>query len=124
MHWNHRVISKQVPADIKGNTETAYEIHEVYYNEEGIPTSCTVDGITAFGETVEELKETLERMLKATEKPILEMSYFVNLPKEEIDWEKIEDDSEEDDKAFFDSLLADGLIPMPNIENGDYDTGC
>jgi hypothetical protein len=58
-----------------------FEIHEVYYDETG-----RVDGITAFasapmGNTVEELREELQMMLRALDAPVLEYDEIAN-PKE------------------------------------------
>jgi hypothetical protein len=48
-----------------------YAIHEVYYNEKNEPISCTVNPVEPYGETEEELKDCLIRMLAATLKPTL-----------------------------------------------------
>lgn len=120
MHWNHRVVRKETPNKFREDEiEISYEIHEVYYNEDGEPRSCTVDGISPYGETIEELKETLERMLNASTQPVLEYSYFENLPKEEIDWDNLEEDSDEENEEFFAALNKPS-----DIEDGDQETGC
>jgi|14BtaG_2_1085337.scaffolds.fasta_scaffold32907_2 hypothetical protein len=68
MTWNHRVISRE------GQDELA--IHEVYYDEDGEPNMVTNDAVGIYGETVEELRETLERMLKSLEAPKLAFESF------------------------------------------------
>lgn len=65
--FNYRVFRKQ---DALGNDY--FEIHEVYYNEEGKVIGLTAKPKTPFGYTKEELKENLERMLAALDNPIWE----------------------------------------------------
>jgi len=70
MVWNHRVIRHK---DDKGNVW--YQIHEVYYDEKDgkyHPTSVTVDSIAPYGEDVEELRSTLEMMIKCLGDPVLD----------------------------------------------------
>jgi hypothetical protein len=67
MTWNHRVVKKTHTTG-----EISYGVHEVYYNDEGKPISCTQDAVEPYGETLEELKREIERFSKATELPILD----------------------------------------------------
>jgi len=65
-HWNHRVF-KQVTEH-----EVWYEIHEAYYEDDKkIPEMWTENAIAPGGETIEELKAELKRMIKCLDKPIL-----------------------------------------------------
>jgi hypothetical protein len=64
--WNHRVIRRKFDC---GDYE--YAIHEVYYNEADLPVSCTVNPVEPYGETEEELRNSIIRMLAATLKPTL-----------------------------------------------------
>jgi hypothetical protein len=48
-----------------------YTIHEVFYGEDG-SLSWTEDEIAPAGESVDELRETLQRMIAALEKPVLD----------------------------------------------------
>ena len=48
-----------------------YQIHEVYYDSKREPDSWTADGISPGGNTLEDLRDELIRMLEATEKEIL-----------------------------------------------------
>jgi len=64
--WNHRVVRKHYEA------ETLLGIHEVFYDEKGVPDMVTVDPVEVCGETLEELEELLDWMLKALGQPILE----------------------------------------------------
>lgn len=70
MTWNHRVMRRT-----NEHGETWYDIHEVYYETDpcGVEKlSWTEDAIAPMGETVDELREELERMLRALDKPVLE----------------------------------------------------
>lgn len=66
-HWNNRVVRKESPGG-----EVWYEIHEVYYNAAGKATMMTQDAIAAIGEDVADLKASLERMVRACDKPVFE----------------------------------------------------
>lgn len=72
-HWNYRIIKRRVLE------EDSYHIHEVYYDDEGVPDACTMDASSPFGETLEELKNDLNYMMNALNKPIIEYSYFEDL---------------------------------------------
>ena len=52
--------------------EVGYGIHEVYYDDDGVVTNWTAGSVEPFGETVEELRKELVRMLAATNKPVLD----------------------------------------------------
>ena len=66
MIWNHRVVRKVCDG------EEFLGIHEVFYDDEGIPDMCTVDAAEVCGESLEGLEQTLEWMTKALGQPILE----------------------------------------------------
>jgi len=63
--WNHRVMKR------KDGDDDWYQIHEVYYDSKREPDSWTADGISPGGNTLEDLRDELIRMLEATEKEIL-----------------------------------------------------
>lgn len=75
MFWNNRVIfhKEENPDD------SYYAIHECFYDDAEdcdadanlLPHSWTVDPISIIADNVEEMRETLNRMLRATERPIL-----------------------------------------------------
>jgi hypothetical protein len=74
MPWNHRVLRhKQIPIP-NLQREDYLVIHEVYFEEghEPEPHSCTMDGVTVGGESLDELRETLQRMLRCLDKPVLD----------------------------------------------------
>lgn len=60
MYWNYRVV----------NTGDGFELHEVYYDVNDKPYARTKD-CYVYGDTVEELKNSLVKMLEATEKLVL-----------------------------------------------------
>lgn len=66
MSWNHRVFLKKI------EDTRIYSIKEVYYNDETNKISnYTTEDIAPNGETMQELKQCLERMLEALNEPIL-----------------------------------------------------
>jgi hypothetical protein len=68
MSWNYRVI-RSVDRD---GTEM-YAIHEMYY---GPPDGPTADPVPVLGESLDDLRGTLEKMAKALYEPILNMTDF------------------------------------------------
>ncbi len=58
MTWNNRIVRHRDKA------EDYYEIHEVYYDENGKIDGVTEESIKPYGDTVEELIEHLEQLLK------------------------------------------------------------
>ncbi len=66
MSWNHRVMRFPDPLH-----EEWLEIHEVYYDDNGQHTMYTEEAVSVAGEAIEELRETLSRMEKALNQPIL-----------------------------------------------------
>ena len=76
MTWNYRVIKS-----IDQTGEVNFGIHEVYYDENNIPHSCTAEPIVLTAESIEDLKADLELINKAFSKPVLEMLYFDNMSK-------------------------------------------
>lgn len=65
MSWNYRIMAHL-------HDDTVYfNVHEVYYNKKGKPTSYTSTAVTVGGETVDELQQVLTRMTIGTGKPVL-----------------------------------------------------
>ena len=54
-----------------------YAIHEVFYDEEGEPWTCTEDPVCPEGDTLEALREELGRYQRARESPVLEYTDLV-----------------------------------------------
>ena len=67
MSWNYRVVKRTYCCE-----ETWYQIHEAYYNSNGEITAITEKPVDPAGLTMDELKESLEWMQKALEKPVLD----------------------------------------------------
>ena len=68
-HWNYRVIRNR-------HTETdsvTYQVHEVYYREDGGIEGWTQEPVAPLGETAEELREDIRYFLHAFRCPILEV---------------------------------------------------
>ena len=65
MSWNHRILATEHKGEIFLN------IHEVYYNDKGVPDSYTANPVSVSGETLEDLKWVLEKMKDCLSKPIL-----------------------------------------------------
>ena len=71
MSWNYRVL-RQVELGPDGKEMIYYGIHEVYYNSAGVPTTCSINPMSPFGETFEELVSDLRYFSEALEKPVLD----------------------------------------------------
>ncbi|NKE72887.1 hypothetical protein [Candidatus Manganitrophus noduliformans] len=67
-YWDSRVIRKR-HSDSNGAT---YQIHEVYYADNGSVEHWTEDSVQPFGETAEELREEIRLFLRVFRRPILE----------------------------------------------------
>ena len=65
MSWNHRVLAYTY------KDEVYFRIHEIYYNNDGIPTACTEKATCVIGESLESIKWNLTKMLECLEKPVL-----------------------------------------------------
>ena len=79
MGWNHRVLEHT------DNDQVYYMIHEVYYDDKGVPNGYAENGTKVLGDTTMELKWALDRMLDALSKPILSVE---NFPKESCELNK------------------------------------
>lgn len=66
--WNHRVVRH--PAPVEGAPDL-YTIHEVFYGPGRKTWEADPQGTVPRGESLEELRETLERMLRALDQPVL-----------------------------------------------------
>jgi len=52
--WNYRLI-----VTVNDNGDTDMEVHEVYYSENGVPDSWTIEPVEFGGESVEEVARAL-----------------------------------------------------------------
>ena len=66
-HWNHRVLF--TPAGVDLLEEDRYAIHEVYYDDDGVPDSSTLHPTGVEGETLSQFKEWTH---KALNRPVLQ----------------------------------------------------
>lgn len=67
-YWDYRVIRKRYPE----SDAISYQIHEVYYADNGSIEHWTEDPVQPLGETAEELREDIRFFLQAFRCPILE----------------------------------------------------
>jgi hypothetical protein len=69
MSWNYRVVKKVTKIPL-GETDISYEIHDVYYDEN---LDIVNIGRLSFpmGDDVESLQWSLERMIEACKKPVI-----------------------------------------------------
>ena len=83
-HWNYRVIRKRHAA----LDSISYEVHEVYYRDDGGVELWTHSPVKPYGDALEELREDIGFFLQAFRRPVLE--------EQEVDGKKtlIEDDQE------------------------------
>jgi len=51
-------------------------IYEVYFDDQGAPSACTIYPVSVVGDTPEELKQTFERMQEAFKHDVLDMAVF------------------------------------------------
>ncbi|NDC95173.1 hypothetical protein EB118_07845 [bacterium] len=70
MAWNYRVVKKVTKIPL-GETDITYEIHDVYYDEN---LDIVNIGRLSFpmGDDVESLQWSLERMMEACKKPVID----------------------------------------------------
>lgn len=71
-HWNYRMVRRSQRSGVKAIIR--YEVSEVYNSLDGRPFACSKQPGVASGVSVEELRETLVRMLAATYAPIFRVS--------------------------------------------------
>lgn len=69
MSWDYRVLAKEYGFQIY------FQVHEVYYDKDGVPNGYTANPIIIGGESLEAIKWTSYRIKEATKKPILWEGY-------------------------------------------------
>lgn len=70
MSWNHRIV-KRAEGD-----KVYYSIHEVYYNDQGVPESISETPIGVMEESKQDVMITLRRMERAITMPTLNYEDF------------------------------------------------
>ncbi|KWN80853.1 hypothetical protein WM24_23745 [Burkholderia ubonensis] len=71
MTWNHRVVEHQT------NGETWRAIHEVYYDDAGVPWGYTENAVGIVWDEDGDPHWTLDQMRKALDAPVLAESDFI-----------------------------------------------
>ena len=83
MSWNYRAAKKRLTVDILKDevtgevvdsySEDQFGICEVYYNDKGDITFTSENFIEPYGETLEELKWSFDKMKEAFDKEVLDL---------------------------------------------------
>ena len=71
MTWNHWVV-KYETRNLFGDPDVGYAIHEVFYDNNGNVQGMTSNPVKPWGDTKDELRLELMRMLDALTKPDLD----------------------------------------------------
>lgn len=82
-HWNYRVC-KETYKPGTPDEEVSFTIREVYYEGEKI-TGVTMNGVSALGESVEELTEVLQKMSLALNKDVVDVDTLFPQPDSDSD---------------------------------------
>ena len=69
-YWNYRVVEKYNHVF----KEVDVELHEVYYDKDGIIQMWSENPVSPSGVSLEDLKEDITNMIEALDKPILKES--------------------------------------------------
>lgn len=65
-HWNYRVVKT------KDGDDDWYAVHSCYYDDDGEADGTSLLASRAGGNTLEQLRADLQRMLEALDKPIID----------------------------------------------------
>jgi len=95
-HWNYRICRKSVRSEHREHPIYFYGLYEVYYNSDGSiwavtenPVGTGCDRFEELGDTeewaIEEIRGALDKMLKATCNPIVDLDTIVYAPQENAD---------------------------------------
>ena len=76
MSWNYRVIKT------KDGEDNFYQIHEVYYSEDGKINGYTSKGATVGGSNIAEVKWVLMEMLSCLERDIIMEEHLTAISSE------------------------------------------
>jgi len=72
MSWNHRILAH------KDGEGMYFQIHEVYYDDDGKPDGYTANGASVGAESIKGINWILDKMKKCANKPILLADDFPN----------------------------------------------
>lgn len=70
MVWNHRVIRRSNAPST--DPEWSYQVHEVYYKEDGSIEAWTENPVAPVGEDLSELRSDISHFSEALDQPVLE----------------------------------------------------
>lgn len=73
MGWNYRVVKMEYPNSLVFTTEQVLKIKEIYYDKDGNINGYG-DAPVPYGESIDEIRESLCLMLQALDEPILNYS--------------------------------------------------
>lgn len=110
MYWNHRVISRVDGAGTDFE-ETNLYMTEMYYHEDGSVIGWT-EGKEVYGNDIAEIRQTLEWMLLALDKPILDEAQLL------IEAEEARENGE-DDIFPSEHLTLDEVLDSLGLERED-----
>ena len=77
--WNYRVVKREVEKALSlgGGVVISYAIHEAYYNDgEEKPFDIALEPCSPQGDTVEELRESMDLMMQAFDREVLNYGDF------------------------------------------------
>jgi len=66
MSWNYRIVRKN----------DQLEVYDVYYDEDGNPSSRHVKPTTLYGEDVEEISKQIDLIKECLRKPVIDDEIF------------------------------------------------
>lgn len=103
MYWNHRVMER-----VEGN-ETLFFVVEVYYNTDDNSILGWTEQESVWGESVESLTTTLNWMLEALEKPVLNEAQLLREAEERGPLPEEPVETFMSFEELLDALEADGM---------------
>ena len=72
MTWNYRVVHRKYKGRNPEYDEDIYQIHEIYYDENGRAIAASVEAVPAYANDMEGLKWVLEKFSEAYKSEVLE----------------------------------------------------
>lgn len=72
MTWNYRVVRSPDPVASGADATYTYGIHEVFYDADGKPDGISEYAQDVIGDTVDDVKWLLNKMVDALGKPVLD----------------------------------------------------
>ncbi len=107
-HWNHRVVRRVFP-ELPG-APVMYGIHEAFCDAKGLvwaitedPTRVITDGED--GDPVVSLRQNLERMMRALERPVLDYDKIPEADADTPNWTEALDDLDDLDDGDPDDTI-------------------